>query len=81
LIHYNLDSSIYMKEHEFVNTFKSMIESNQPYYCMFDIFIHFALDNKFFMNYYEMHRAVLLYIRPYASPELLTYFKKNIDNL
>lgn len=78
---YKIYSSIYMDENEFINNIKAKIESNQPYYTIFDLFIHFALDHNFFMNYFKMHDAVRIYIKPYASPELLNYFKKNIDNL
>lgn len=81
LSNYNLGSSIYMNEIEFVNTIQSMIQSNQPYYSIFDTFIRFALDQKIFMNYFKMHNAVRIYIQPYASTELLQYLKKNIDNL
>jgi hypothetical protein len=66
---------------EKINQIKSMIESNQPYYTIFDVFIQFCLDEKIFMKNYEMHRAVCIHIKPYASIELLNYFEKNINNL
>jgi hypothetical protein len=66
---------------EKINQIKSMIESNQSYYNIFDVFIQFCLDEKIFMKYYEMNRAVCIYIKPYASIELLNYFEKNINNL
>jgi hypothetical protein len=70
-----------MNEIEYVDKIKSMIQSNQPYYHIFDLMIEFMLIHKIPMKSYELHRNVCIYIKPYASLELLTYMKKNIEIL
>jgi hypothetical protein len=70
-----------MNNIEFSHKMKVMIQSNQPYYMIFDEFIHFMIECKIFMNYYEMFNSVRIYIKPYASCDLLNYFEKNLNNL
>jgi hypothetical protein len=70
-----------MNEQEYSNRIQSMIQTNQPYYAIFDVMIEYMLIHKIPMRSYELHRNVCVYIKPYASPELLNYFEKNIDHL
>ncbi len=70
-----------MNESEYVDRIKSMIQSNQPYYQIFDLMIEYMLIHRIPMRSYELHRNLCVYIKPYASPELITYFEKNINNL
>lgn len=70
-----------MNEIEYVNRIKEMIQTNQPYYSIFDVMIDYMLINRIPMKSYELHRNLCIYIKPYASSELITYFEKNINNL
>lgn len=73
--------SFYLMEYEFTNKMKLMIEANEPYHVLFNAFIHFCLDKKIFMNDYQMHKAVLLYVKPVASDEIVKFFYNNINIL
>lgn len=70
-----------MNESEYVDRIKAMIQSKQPYYQIFDLMIEYMLIHRIPMRSYELHRNLCVYIKPYASPELITYFEKNINNL
>ncbi len=70
-----------MNESEYVHHIKSMIQTNQPYYQIFDVMIEYMLIHRIPIKSYELHRNLCVYIKPYASPELINYFEKNINNL
>ncbi len=70
-----------MNESEYIEKVKSMIQSKQPYYQIFDVMIEYMLIHRIPMRSYELHRNLCVYIKPYASPELINYFEKNINNL
>jgi hypothetical protein len=70
-----------MNESEYVDRIKAMIQTNQPYYQIFDLMIEYMLIHRIPMRTYELNRNLCVYIKPYASPELINYFEKNINNL